>query len=261
MQKQEMQQVLDRFRAGHASETDRRNIEQWLEAGEVGIEDLEVFRELEGQLLKLETPPPSAALDRAFYRMLSAEKRGIGGASFWSLFSWPAFAPKLALASAALLAGLAAGYLLRPASPASGEQVQMLSQQVSDLQEMMMLSWLENGSATERLKAVNLTQEMSDASRKVTRALIQTLNQDENVNVRLAALEALKPYATDSSVREALIRSIAHQESPLVQMSLAELMVALQEKSAVSEFEKIVESDKTPAAVKEKLKESIRILI
>jgi hypothetical protein len=137
----------------------------------------------------------------------------------------------------------------------------MLSQQVSDLQEMMMLSLLEKGSATERLKAVNLTQEMDEASIKVTNALIQTLNQDENVNVRLAALEALKPYATDSSVREALIRSIGRQESPLVQISLAELMVALQEKSAVKEFEKIVESDNTPPEVRSKIRESMKVLI
>jgi hypothetical protein len=102
---------------------------------------------------------------------------------------------------------------------------------------------------------------MNEASMKVTNALIQTLNQDENVNVRLAALDALKPYARDSSVRAALIRSISKQESPLVQISLAELMVALQEKSAVKEFEKIVESDSTPADVKKRIKENMEVLI
>jgi hypothetical protein len=161
-----------------------------------------------------------------------------------------------------LLVGILAGYFLRyPTASPKDQQIERLSEQVSDLQEMMMLSLLETGSTTDRLKAVNLTQEMNDASRKVTNALIHTLNQDENINVRLAALEALKPYATDSSVREALIHAIAQQESPLVQISLAELMVALQEKSAVNEFEKIVESDKTPAEVKKKLKESIDVLI
>ena len=147
-----------------------------------------------------------------------------------------------------------------PESPAD-RQIVALSRQVSDLQELMMLSLLEKGSATERLKAVTLTQEMSDASRKVTDALIQTLNHDENVNVRLAALEALKPYVIDSKVREALVRSIGSQESPLVQISLAELMVGLQEKSAVKEFEKIVESEKTPLEIKEKIRETIRVLI
>jgi len=71
----------------------------------------------------------------------------------------------------------------------------------------------------------------------------------------------LKPYASDSSVREALVRSIKNQESPLVQVSLAELMVALQEKAAVKEFERIVESEKTPEPVKQRIRESIDVLI
>ena len=77
----------------------------------------------------------------------------------------------------------------------------MLGQEVSDLKELMMLSLLEKESATERLKAVSLTQEMDQASQKVTSALLQTLNNDDNVNVRLAALDALKPYSSDGNVR------------------------------------------------------------
>jgi hypothetical protein len=46
-----------------------------------------------------------------------------------------------------------------------------------------------------------------------------------------------------------------------VQISLAELMAALQEKSALKEFEKIVESDNTPADVKKRIKENLEVLI
>jgi len=262
MDRQDIEALLQRFNSGQVTESDRKAMEELLEAGLVSLEDIEGLPELEGQLMRMEGPSPSSALDHRFYEMLAAERAGKTGDAWYRFFSWPRFAPKMAMASFMLIVGLVAGYLLRPVESGTGdEQIARLSQQVSDLQEMMMLSLLEKGSATERLKAVNLTQEMGEASRKVTGALIQTLNQDENVNVRLAALEALKPYATDSSVREALIRSISVQESPLVQISLAELMVALQEKSAVEEFEKIVESEKTPAEVKRKIRESIKVLI
>ena len=262
MDKQHIKDLVQRLNSGQASETDRQEAEKLLEAGVISIEDIEAFAELEAQVLRIATPSPSSALDENFHRMLSLEKRKMAPASWRRFFSIGDLVPKLAFASFMLIIGLAAGYLIRPVSSVTGDrEIRMLSKQVSDLQEMMMLSLLEKGSATERLKAVNLTQEMPEASRKVTNALIQTLNQDENVNVRLAALEALKPYATDSSVREALIRSIARQQSPLVQISLAELMVALQEKAAVQEFEKIVESEDTPPAVKRKIKESIEVLI
>ncbi|MFZ1809170.1 MAG: HEAT repeat domain-containing protein, partial [Cyclobacteriaceae bacterium] len=102
---------------------------------------------------------------------------------------------------------------------------------------------------------------MSQASKKVTEALIKTLNEDGNVNVRLAALDALRPYVRESYVRESIIRSIANQSSPMVQVALAELMVELQEKKSVKELRKLLEEEATPNDVKERIEESIQVLI
>ena len=126
---------------------------------------------------------------------------------------------------------------------------------------MMMLSLLEKESATDRLKAVSLSQELEESGEAVTNALIKTLNNDENVNVRLAALEALKPYGNQSEVRQALIRSIASQDSPLVQIALADLMASLQEKSSVPEFDKLLQDNRTPGEVKKRIRKSIEVLI
>ncbi|HNP08876.1 MAG TPA: HEAT repeat domain-containing protein, partial [Cyclobacteriaceae bacterium] len=88
-----------------------------------------------------------------------------------------------------------------------------------------------------------------------------TLNEDGNVNVRLAALDALRPYVRESNVREAIIRSIASQSSPMVQVALAELMVELQEKKSVKELRKLLEEEATPKDVKQRIEESIQVLI
>lgn len=261
MNKQRIEWLIRRYNDGDATEGEHAELEELIASGAVSFEDMPVLDHLHDQIMRMEEPDPSRQLDDRFHGMLAKEKKAAGRKSFRGIFSWPERAPRLALATFALCLGIAAGYLLHLPSAGADRKIDALSQQVSDLQEMMMLSLLEKGSATDRLKAVNLTQEMSDASRKVTNALLQTLNQDENVNVRLAALEALKPYAAEGGVREALIRSIATQDSPLVQIAMAELMVALQEKSAVKEFQKIVESDKTPAEVRKKIKESIDVLI
>ena len=167
--------------------------------------------------------------------------------------------PRLALASVILFLGFAGGYWFQ--RPSGGGDVAALTEEVSELKEMMMLSLLEKESATDRLRAVSLTSELGKASDKVTNALFSTLNNDPNVNVRLAALEALIPFTSDSKVREGLVRSIAFQDSPLVQVNLAELMAAMQEKKSVSELKKLAESDRTPKEVKEKIKKSIEVLI
>ena len=102
---------------------------------------------------------------------------------------------------------------------------------------------------------------MGQVSVKITQALFQTLNHDSNVNVRLAALEALKPFVRQSEIREELVRSISEQDSPLVQVMLAEVMVAIQEKKSVGELQKILDNDRTPTDVKSKIKKSIEVLI
>jgi DNA polymerase III delta subunit len=77
----------------------------------------------------------------------------------------------------------------------------------------------------------------------------------------LATLDVLKLYSKDSKVRAKLIESITIQESPLVQMALAELMVSIQEKKSVDALNRVLQRDDTPKEVKSKIAESIEVLI
>jgi hypothetical protein len=176
-------------------------------------------------------------------------------------FSWSwsdsVFA-KLSVGALLLVGGFSAGLLMQKRT--SGDEVRVLASEVTNLKEMMMISLLEKESATDRLKAVSLTEEIQ-GSRKVTDALFKTLNADPSVNVRLASLEALQHYSKSPTVREGLVRAITQQDSPLVLVALADLMVKLQEKSSVKELRKIMDQKSTPTEIKQRIKESINVLI
>ncbi len=261
MNRQEINNLLERFNSGNASDQDVVMIEKLLEDGTIQPEDLGALDEISEKLERLEYPAPSADLDVKFYQMLTKEKRIAERQSLKNWFSFPSLTPAFAFASVTFLAGMLLGYfLMRPASAPAG-QIEALTNEVNDLREMMLLSLLEKESATDRLKAVSLSQEMREASSSVTRALIATLNNDPNVNVRLAALEALVPYTSGSEIRTELIRSIGHQDSPLVQLALADVMAALQEKSSVKEFRKLLDDDRTPEEVKQRIREKIDVII
>jgi HEAT repeat protein len=259
MEKENIRELINRYNSQLATTAEIKQIEALLEAGSIDLDELKDVHTLEGQVASMEFPSPTGNLDDRFYQMLALERKVKSSFSWRGFFSWPELAPKLALASVTLLIGVGIGYLVKPS--ASSKADPGVNQQIAELKEMVMLSLLEKESAAERLKAVSLTEQMSAASTKVTGALLETLNNDENVNVRLAAIEALSPYVRDNHVREELIRSIAKQDSPLVQVALAEMMAALHVKSSVKELEKIVKSDKTPADVKTRIKQSIDILI
>jgi hypothetical protein len=142
---------------------------------------------------------------------------------------------------------------------ASGEskQLEELTAQVHEMRELMMLSLLQNPSASERMRAVSYTSEIHRVNPKIAEALLTTLNNDPNVNVRLTTLEALTHFARDPIVREGLIQSILQQDSPLVQAAMADVMLKLQEKRSIQPFKKLLQQKDLNGMVRSKIEETI----
>jgi HEAT repeat protein len=81
---------------------------------------------------------------------------------------------------------------------------------------------------------VNYAYRVEQSDPQVLSALLTTLDHDSNVNVRLAAVDAVRNF-TDSPVgRKGLVQALAKQDSPLVQIAILDQIVELHEKSAAS---------------------------
>lgn len=136
-------------------------------------------------------------------------------------------------------------------------QLEALTAQVHEMREIVMLSLLQNPAASERIKAVSYTSEIRHVDPNVAAALLATLNNDPNVNVRLTTLEALTHFARDPSIREGLVQSILQQHSPLVQAALADVMLQLQEKRAILPLKKLLQQKDLNGMVRTKLEKTI----
>ncbi len=232
----------------------------------------EIEKDLWNQLGKLPTPEPNAEAKTRFNAMLytfkqeEESKKASFLKSFWegirplvmlkSSYSW-AFVMLLVIGSGTL------GYFFgKPSQEMASNQteVKRLSSEMQDMKQMMMLSMLENPMATERLKAVSYTEELNTVDDQVIDALLTTLNFDQNENVRLVTLEALIKLADNPKVREGLVQSLLTQESPLMQVALADAMVKLQEKRSVKQFKQMLRKEDLNDAVKGKIEKTILIL-
>ncbi|HWB93035.1 MAG TPA: HEAT repeat domain-containing protein [Puia sp.] len=160
-----------------------------------------------------------------------------------------------------VIAGIGLGHWLSTPAPAPAsadrQQLESLTAQVTDMREMMMKTLLQNPSASERIRGVSYTSEIKTVNRGVVEALLTTLNNDPNVNVRLMTLEALTHYASNPAVREGLVQSILQQESPLVQAALADVMLKLQEKNAVRPFKKLLQQKNLNVLVRTRIEAAI----
>ncbi len=89
---------------------------------------------------------------------------------------------------------------------------------------------------------------------------MQTMKYDPKVKVELVTVATLAQFTANPAVREGLIRSINRQQSPLVQLALADLMVSLHESESVSQFQRLLEKKDLNYEVRNRINEVIRML-
>jgi hypothetical protein len=114
-----------------------------------------------------------------------------------------------------------------------------------------MLDLLEKDKSTSgRIKAVNISYELQPDD-EIIKALIQSMNIDKSMNVRIAAMEALSQIGNDPKVRTALCKPLGIQTNRMIQLLLIKVLINFKEKQAVEYFEKIIEKETTILQVKD----------
>ncbi len=263
MNRDEFESRVMEFITGAMTAEEQEVWEQWLGTHPAEKQEVMEQKALWQQLESLPTRLPSKKMDDAFYAMLhkqspqSAERRTVMERLFAD--SW---IPRMAIGIFLLAAGLVSGYFLRPGLPEAAlpaEQMTTADQSKPDNEPVLTL--LDEPEVSRRLQRVNEVGKSGSADEKVILALLHTLNKDSNVNVRLAAIEALSHYVDNEQVRTGLVESIVQQDSPIVQVTLASLMVALQEKESVPHFRKLIMTENLDTTVKKKLERSIHQII
>ncbi|MEO9869767.1 HEAT repeat domain-containing protein [Ekhidna sp.] len=245
--------------AGDISENEEVALKQFLDSNPKVASELKDLEQTWDLFEEIERPEPSEKMDARFEGMMSAyaekQKTARPNVMDWIVErmtrSW-----QVGLAS--LVMGLFIGWWMLP-SQNQKQDIAQLSNEIQSMKEMMMLTLIEQPKAQERIRAVNLAAELPNADEKVIKALISTLNHDENLNVRLASLESLLRYANQPEVRHALVDALKMQDSPLMLVAIADALVDIQEKSSVEAMEELKESTQDEF-VKEKLNQSIQTL-
>lgn len=238
-------------------------LQQLIASGEIDLNELKDWKQIHEQSSELTTPAPSDQLRENFYTMLGnwgpSQQPSWWQRMLQSLDS-SVRVSQLVAGALVLAVGIVLGFWLSPAQSYESQLVQ-LSSEMQQVRETMVLTLLEQPSAMQRLKAVSISTDLNSVDAKIHHALLRTLNEDAQVNVRLAALEALLPYAQDSLVRQGLVQSIAQQTDPMMQIALAQTMVELQEKQAVDALESLLEQKDLNQDAKQTIERSLKILI
>ena len=127
--------------------------------------------------------------------------------------------------------------------------------------KLLALSLLEQNSASDRIKGINVSLEETNRDQEIIQALIQRMNVDNNINVRLKAIEGLTQFGNQPLVTAAFIKALNEQNLPEVQIAIMEVLVELQIKSAYPSFKKILKNEANMEAVRNKAASGLSTLL
>jgi hypothetical protein len=120
---------------------------------------------------------------------------------------------------------------------------------------------LKDESASQRLQAVSYSDDFSAPDPTVLQALAKTMNEDKNLNVRIAAAYSLSKFSGRQDVRDTLVASLYRQSEPVIQVILMNILVEMKESKAVQPIQKIISNDKTIEEVRDVARKSINVLL
>jgi hypothetical protein len=223
-------------------------------------EEREHFQGLWENLAQIPLEEPSHQVRARFQAMLEGYCHGRERHSakflqqprfFNALRLWLRPALQLGMGVMLIVLGGIGGYWLR-SNTNSHEEIAGLREEVGATRQMLAVALLGQSSAGERLKGVSWSAQVNSPDSEFLETLYHTLNCDPNVNVRLAALDALARFAAYPRVRHNLVKSLSGQDAPLVQIMLIDTLVQLHERQSVEVFKQMIQDENQNPQVQER---------
>jgi|GEM_PF-2118760 len=177
-------------------------------------------------------PPPS--LKERFNEALLSEiaendvresdQRQGGIGSLLAFISFQGFLPyRMAAVALALVGGIAIGYKLQsPGDDAATRAITQLQEDMEAIKAVYLANALSLPRPSQRLQAL-VAYQPSSFSPAATAAYLQVLREDDNVNIRLAALHILSEYSEREDVRNAFIEILEKEREPIIQVSIIQI--------------------------------------
>lgn len=261
-----IQDLLIEFLENNLNQEQTNEVEKHLTTCENCRNEYQLAKQFLHTINDIEDEQPSANLSMNFNQILEEEKENQRQESIQfkdqkqNNYKFGEFLKY----AAAILIIFGIGFLLGKNSPSTNDQSMIIASLQSDLNNMkqnLTMATLKQPTSSQRLKAVNILEKQAVADDKVLSVLVQTLQSDANVNVRMAAANALTKFAQHPLVRNAYLEALKNQKEPSIQITLINILIDIQENRAKILLEEIMKEDNSLPVVKEMAKEGIKVFV
>lgn len=242
------ERLSDRLK-GLLSDDDERSLEDHLAGCPACREEADAVSALWNDMGALDDRVPHERLRARFHAALAAYEERVRGTRLDRIIErfWPARpAVQAGLAVSMAAAGLLVGHGLP--SPMDRE-IDALRDEIRTVGLVL----LDHQSASERLRGIEWSRRAASDARVID-AVLETARHDRNVNVRLAAVGALSQWLDRPQVAAGLTDALEQQDAPLMQVTLAEVLLDGRVDGAVDAVQRVIEREEIDPAVRDYLR-------
>jgi len=258
--------LIDYF-SGELDSMHKTELERHLQECELCRKEAEELKMVWESVVSLPDIQPGADVNRRFYEQLNILKTAEAEAHAEQragriLFNQRTIHTCIRTAAVLLIffAGAVSGYLYNKANIRVSAEITDMQMEIKKLNRLVSLSLLQNSSPSSRLMGVEWIYKLDYIDSTIINALITTLEDDPNVNVRFSALDALSLITFPDIFRIRIIRSLDQQDSPIIQNALIDLILFYGDKRAVDTFKKVLKKDNLDLYIQNKLEAGLAML-
>jgi len=224
-----IKKILLDYLEDNINSNDRTEIENHIENCENCSSQLEQFKTLNELVINTNKVESSQSFKNEFFDSLENNNLNISK----SFFQFDSIKNSLKIAASVLLfiCGTIFGLLIQNHNLYKSK-ISILENEVNVLKQQVCFEMLNEQTASERIKAINYSVENQNIEIELIDILINTLNTDQNTNVRIAALDALSYFSDEPIIRNSLINSLVSQDNPQLQVGLIKILVNLKSHEA-----------------------------
>ena len=163
---------------------------------------------------------------------------------------------KAAVIAAVFIFGWFFGSMYNKSNTALLQDVQ---KQLDSNNNLLILTLLQQSSASDRLQAANVSYSLSIIDNQVTMALIKALENDPDPNVKIKCAEALATHLKPDTINRIFGKALDYQNEPLIQLILIDYINSVGNDESKRIVNNFINSGKADEFVQSEVKKTINL--
>lgn len=139
------------------------------------------------------------------------------------------------------------------------ELLQNVRNQLNSNNQLLVLTLLQQSSASDRLRAANVSYSLLSFDDQIISALVKALENDPDPNVKIKCAEALATHLKPDSINKIFGNALELQNEPLIQLILINHLKSIGNPESIRIVNNFINSEKVDDFVKSEVKKSINI--